>query len=69
VDENGIPTVYVMLTGEHFQKRPIRTGISDGVMTEVLDGLQEGDRVVVRGAYAVRLAGLAGGGVGSAHVH
>ncbi|NLN94047.1 MAG: efflux RND transporter periplasmic adaptor subunit [Candidatus Hydrogenedens sp.] len=69
VDENGIPTVYVMLTGEHFQKRPVRLGISDGVMTEVLDGLCEGERVVVRGAYAVRLAGLAGAGVGSAHVH
>jgi HlyD family secretion protein len=40
-------TVYVLASGA---SRPtavtIKTGISDGVMTEVLEGLKEGDRVV-----------------------
>jgi len=40
-------TVYVLRGGA---SRPhavqIKTGISDGIMTEVLDGLKEGDRVV-----------------------
>jgi HlyD family secretion protein len=38
-------TVYV-LHGSKPQPAPIKTGISDGVMTEVTDGLNEGDRVV-----------------------
>jgi len=38
-------TVYV-LSGSRRHAVQIRTGISDGVMTEVADGLKEGDRVV-----------------------
>jgi len=40
-------TVYVLPNGAS-RPRPvqIKTGISDGVMTEVVDGLKEGDRVV-----------------------
>ncbi|HAF04403.1 MAG TPA: efflux RND transporter periplasmic adaptor subunit [Spartobacteria bacterium] len=38
-------TVYV-LSGSRPHSVQIRTGISDGVMTEVVDGLKEGDRVV-----------------------
>ena len=38
-------TVYV-LSGSRPHAVQIRTGISDGVMTEVVDGLKEGDRVV-----------------------
>jgi len=69
LDENGVSTVYVMLDGECFQKRPVRTGASDGEWIEVLEGVQAGERVVSGGAYAVRLAGTASGGLGSAHVH
>jgi len=69
VDENGLPTVYVMLDGETFQKRNVRLGISDGKYVEVLDGVQPGERVATTGAYAVRLAGLADSRLGSAHVH
>ncbi len=69
LDENGVSTVYVMLDGECFQKRPVRTGVSDGAWIEVLEGLQAGERVVSSGAYAVRLSGTASGGLGSAHVH
>ena len=38
-------TVY-LLRGTNPAAVQIRTGISDGVFTEVLDGLKEGDRVV-----------------------
>ncbi len=38
-------TVYVLTSGEP-KPVQIKTGISDGVFTEVLDGLKEGDRVV-----------------------
>src|SRR5439155_10104047 len=41
----GERTVYVLSFG---QTKPvqIKTGISDGVVTEVVEGLKEGDRVV-----------------------
>src|ERR1041384_1044051 len=38
-------TVYV-LNGNHPKPVQIKTGISDGVVTEVVDGLKEGDRVI-----------------------
>src|SRR6266704_1697645 len=38
-------TVYA-LSGGRPRPVPIKTGISDGVVTEVLDGLKEGDRVI-----------------------
>jgi HlyD family secretion protein len=38
-------TVYVLSDGRP-QSVQIKTGISDGVVTEVLDGLKEGDRVI-----------------------
>src|SRR6266516_944424 len=40
-------TVYVLPNGaSHPQPVQIKTGISDGIMTEVIEGLKEGDRVV-----------------------
>ena len=41
----GSRTVYI-LQGNRPQPVEIKTGISDGVMTEVTDGLKEGERVV-----------------------
>src|SRR6266567_6807442 len=38
-------TVYA-LSGSHLTPVQIKTGISDGVVTEVVEGLKEGDRVV-----------------------
>jgi HlyD family secretion protein len=40
-------TVYVLPSGaNHPEPRQIKTGISDGIVTEVVEGLKEGDRVV-----------------------
>ena len=45
----GIRTVYV-LTGDdsapQLKPTPIKTGITDGIFTEVTEGLKEGDKVV-----------------------
>jgi HlyD family secretion protein len=41
-------TIYV-LSGNRLEPVMIKTGISDGVVTEVLEGLKEGDRVVTAG--------------------
>jgi HlyD family secretion protein len=41
----GERTVY-LLSGSHPKPAQIKIGISDGVVTEVVDGLKEGDRIV-----------------------
>jgi len=44
-ERRGDRTVY-LLNGNHPKPVQITTGISDGVVTEVLEGLKEGDRVI-----------------------
>jgi HlyD family secretion protein len=45
--EGAQRTVYVLTTGAtRPQPRQIKTGISDGIVTEVVEGLKEGDRIV-----------------------
>lgn len=58
--EAGQPVAYVQTGGETFVRRQLRTGERDGDFIEVLDGLSEGERVVTKGAYTVRLAGSSG---------
>src|SRR5262249_22617354 len=40
--------------GRSFEPREVRTGISQGKFTEVLDGLSPGDRVVTTGSYMLK---------------
>lgn len=58
VDEDGRPTAYVQLDGEHYQKRDVELGLRDAGFVEVRRGIEPGERVVVRGAYAIRLASV-----------
>jgi len=45
-DSQGNPVVKVMVD-EEIEERPVVTGISDGFQTEIVDGLKEGEVVVV----------------------
>jgi RND family efflux transporter MFP subunit len=45
-DSQGNPVVWTKLN-EQIEERPVVTGISDGLQTEVLEGLDEGEMVVV----------------------
>jgi membrane fusion protein, heavy metal efflux system len=58
VEEEGRPVGFVQLSGEAFEKRDLELGIRDSGFVEVLAGLAEGERVVTKGAYAVRLASV-----------
>jgi RND family efflux transporter MFP subunit len=69
VQQDGLSVAFVMLDGEHFEKRVLQTGIRDGGLIEVKSGLQAGERVVTRGAYLVRLAASAPDSFGHGHVH
>lgn len=69
VMDQGIPTAYVMLEGELFQKRELELGVRDGAWVEVLRGIEPGERVATRGAYVVKLAALSPASFGAGHAH
>ncbi len=58
VDEDGRAIAFVQVSGEIFEKRDLTVGIRDGEFVQVLSGLAEGERVVTKGAYAIRLASV-----------
>ncbi len=58
VEDSGEPIVYVQTGGESFERRPVRLGIRDGDLLEIVDGLKAGQRLVVEGAYTVKLSTL-----------
>ena len=60
VYQGGLPMVYVLVSGESFVRRQVKLGDRDGRHIEVASGIELGDHVVSRGAYAVRLASAAG---------
>jgi RND family efflux transporter MFP subunit len=67
VEEGGQPVAFVQLGGEAFEKRELILGIRDGNFVQVLRGVSEGERVVTKGAMAIRLA--AASNVIPAHGH
>jgi len=69
VMDQGLPTAYVMLEGELFQKRELELGAQDGAWVEVVRGLEAGERVATRGAYIVKLAAFSPASFGAGHAH
>ena len=69
LDEKGLNAVYVMTSGESFERRNVRLGIRDRGRVEVLDGVEPGERVVSRGNYYVKLASTSTGSIGHGHSH
>ena len=67
--EGGSSVVYVQTGGESFERRAVRLGVRDGPVVEIVEGLEEGERVVTRGVYAVRLASSASSAPAHAHHH
>lgn len=58
VEEDGKSVAFVQVSGETFQKRDLTLGIQDGAFIQVLSGLSPDERVVTKGAYAIRLASV-----------
>ncbi len=58
LDNEGKKIVYVLLSGEEFQRREVTLGDEFGDKVAVLSGLEKGDRVVTQGAYQIRLPEL-----------
>lgn len=69
VEDEGIPVVFVQVSGETFQKRDAVLGIRDGDRMEVKSGVNEGERVVTDGAYAILLSTKSGTIPAHGHAH
>lgn len=60
IEEQGVFYVYVQTSGEGFEKREVSITGSDGILVQVLSGIEEGERVVTKGAYQIKLASMSG---------
>jgi RND family efflux transporter MFP subunit len=70
IEEMGNYFAYVQLTPEFFEKRPIRKGATDGIRTEITEGITANERVVSKGAILVKLAQASGAlDAHAGHVH
>ncbi len=69
VRDAGRPVAYVQVDGEAFERRVLDLGIRAGGWVEVRAGIVAGERVVVRGAYDVKLAASGGAVPEHSHAH
>ncbi len=69
VEEEGVPILFVQVSGETFQKRDVVLGIRDRDRIEVKSGVSEGERVVTDGAYAILLSTKSGTIPAHGHAH
>ncbi len=57
-EDEGKYFVFIQTAGESFERREVKRGLKDGSFVQVLEGVREGDRVVTRGGYYVKLASM-----------
>jgi len=70
VEEMSNFFVFVQLTPEFFEKRPVKTGVTDGIRIEITEGVTAGEHVVSKGAILVKLAQASGAlDAHAGHVH
>ena len=69
VEEGDQLVAFVQISGETFEKREIKAGLRDTGFVQVLDGIKEGERVVTKGAYAIRLSSISGVIPAHGHAH
>lgn len=64
----GEDFVFVYKGGEEFERRDVQSGAVGDETIQIITGLNEGDQVVVDGAFALK-SKLLSGSVGGTHVH
>lgn len=69
IEELGIFYVYVQTEGESFQKRELKLGANDGQKVQILSGVAEGERVVTKGGYQIKLSQASGALPAHGHEH
>lgn len=69
IEEQGKYYVMVQVSGESFDKREVKLGGSDGERIQVISGIKEGERIVIKGAYQIKLAAASGALPAHGHEH
>ncbi|MEI6752480.1 MAG: efflux RND transporter periplasmic adaptor subunit [Paludibacter sp.] len=70
LEEQGVYYVYVQVNPELFEKREVKIGGTDGLSTEIGNGITTKDRIVTKGAMMIKLAQATGTlDAHSGHVH
>ncbi len=69
LNESGQDVIYVQLSGETFQRRAVTVLARSGTQVAIEGQLKAGERVVTRGAAAVRAAAATPGAFGQGHAH
>jgi membrane fusion protein, heavy metal efflux system len=69
IDDAGRPVVFVQRAGETFLRRPVKLGVRNSGLVQVVEGLNPGDRVVTKGAYLIRLSTMSSAVPAHGHVH
>jgi len=67
-EEQGIYFVYLQVHDDAYKKQDVTLGANDGKNVEILSGIKQGDKVVSKGAYHVKLAS-ASSAIPHAHEH
>jgi multidrug efflux pump subunit AcrA (membrane-fusion protein) len=69
VREGGKRYAFVLMDGESFEQREVELGMRDRDHVQVLSGVSEGERVVTRGANALKMSLSSPATIGHGHVH
>ncbi len=68
-EEQGRYYIYKQVHPERYMKQLVSLGASDGTRVQILSGVSAGDKVVMRGAYQVKLANTSNAIPGHSHEH
>lgn len=68
-EEQGVFYVYIQTAGETFDKREVKLGANDGKETEIVSGIADGERVVTKGGYQIKLSVASGALPAHGHEH
>lgn len=69
IEEQGNYYAFIQTSGESFDKRELKLGVNDGISVEVISGISEGERVVIKGAYQIKLSSASGEMPTHSHEH
>jgi multidrug efflux pump subunit AcrA (membrane-fusion protein) len=69
VDDGGRSVVFIQRSGEKFVRKPVDVGYRQSGMAEITSGVETGDRIVIQGAYLIRLSTLSPQIPAHGHVH
>ena len=68
-EEQGLYFIYIQKCKESYKKQEVKLGANNGKEVQILSGVNPGDRVVVKGAYHVKLASASNALPAHSHEH